>query len=359
MQQEWLETTLGEVLTFQRGFDITKKEQIPGPFAVISSSGPGSTHCEFKVKGPGVVIGRKGSLGTVFFSAYDFWPHDTTLWIKDFHGNDERFAYYFLQTMHLEQYDAGASNPTLNRNHIHLIPICYPPLPTQRKIAAVLSAYDDLIENNTRRIAVLEEMARLLYQEWFVRFRFPGHEDVAMVDSELGPVPEGWEVKPIGEAIETLGGGTPSTKNPEYWDNGTITWFTPSDLTSAGTMFISESSRQITELGFQKSSAHLFPPYSVMMTSRATIGVVAINTQEACTNQGFITCIPNERVSAYQIVTVQGGSTRNCGDCRYMHPTYGGSDRCPRQELGECVRRNPNMQRRNSVQTPHLVVYTP
>jgi type I restriction enzyme S subunit len=79
-----------------------------------------------------------------------------------------------------------------------------PPLPAQRKIAAVLSAYDDLIENNPRRIAVLERMARLLYQEWFVRFHFPGHEDVAMVDSELGPVPEGWEVKPLGEIAEQV-----------------------------------------------------------------------------------------------------------------------------------------------------------
>jgi type I restriction enzyme S subunit len=176
-----------------------------------------------------------------------------------------------------------------------------PPLPTQRKIAAILSAYDDLIENNTRRIAILEEMAQALYREWFVHFRFPGHEQVRMVDSELGLIPEGWEVKPIGEVVEVLGGGTPSTKKAEYWEDGDVVWFTPSDLTSAGTMFISESSRMITRLGLQKSSARLFPPYSVMMTSRATIGVPAINTKEACTNQGFITCIPNDQVSAYQL----------------------------------------------------------
>jgi len=214
-----------------------------------------------------------------------------------------KWLYYYLMASRdaLIAWAGGTAQKNLLLRDLRAFEVHLLPLPTQRKIAAVLSAYDDLIENNARRIAVLEEMARLLYQEWFARFRFPGHEDVAMVDSELGPVPEEWEVKPIGEAIETLGGGTPSTKNPEYWDDGSITWFTPSDLTSAGTMFISESSRQITELGYQKSSAHLFPPYSVMMTSRATIGVVAINTQEACTNQGFITCIPNEQVSAYQI----------------------------------------------------------
>ena len=176
-----------------------------------------------------------------------------------------------------------------------------PPLTTQRKIASILSAYDDLIENNTRRIAILEEMAQSLYRDWFVHFRFPGHEKKRLVESELGLIPEGWEVKTIEETIEILGGGTPSTSNSEYWNGGDVNWFSPSDLTSAGTMFISNSSKKITTLGLQKSSARMFPAYSVMMTSRATIGVVAINTKPACTNQGFITCIPNQRLSAYQI----------------------------------------------------------
>jgi type I restriction enzyme S subunit len=208
-KESWFETTLGEELTFQRGFDITKKQQRPGPYAVISSSGHKSNHDKFKVSGPGVVIGRKGTLGAVFFSQDDFWPHDTTLWIKDFHGNDAKFAYYFLQTLHLEQYDCGSSNPTLNRNHIHKLPVCYPPLPTQQRIAGNLSAYDDLIDNNTRRIAILEEMAQLIYREWFVHYRFPGHEDVEMVESEMGMIPEGWEVKTLDKIMDFQGGAQP------------------------------------------------------------------------------------------------------------------------------------------------------
>ena len=176
-----------------------------------------------------------------------------------------------------------------------------PPLPTQRKIAAILSAYDDLIENNTRRIAILEKMAQALYREWFVHFRFPGHEKIRMVESALGMIPEGWEVKSIGDIVITLGGGTPSTKNPEYWDDGDVIWYSPTDLTSSGKMFITDSAKKITNLGLRQSSARLFPAYSVMMTSRATIGVVAINTKQACTNQGFITCIPNASLSAYQM----------------------------------------------------------
>ena len=97
MSVNWRNTTLGDELKFQRGFDITKKDQTPGLNMVFSSSGPNSTHDEYKVKGPGVIIGRKGSLGTVFFSKDNYWPHDTTLWIKDFHGND--LKYKFLRVL--------------------------------------------------------------------------------------------------------------------------------------------------------------------------------------------------------------------------------------------------------------------
>lgn len=169
MSDDWNTLPLGDVLTFQRGYDITKETQVEGKYAVISSSGPKSTHAEFMVRGPGVVVGRKGTLGSVFFSIEDYWPHDTTLWVRDFHGNDPRFVFYFLQGMHFERFDVGASNPTLNRNHIHALSVHWPPLPTQRRIAAILSAYDDLIENCERRIRVLDEMARALYREWFVR----------------------------------------------------------------------------------------------------------------------------------------------------------------------------------------------
>ena len=214
----WQILPLGKALTFQRGFDSTKTEQQDGPYPVFSSSGAKSTHAEFKVRGPGVIIGRKGSLGTVFYSDGDFWPHDTTLWVKDFHSNDPSFAYYFLQTMGFERLDAGASNPTLNRNHIHTILVRWPPLPTQRKIAAILSAYDDLIENNLRRIKILEEMAQAIYREWFVKFRFPGHKKVRMVDSLLGKILEGWEVKTVADIVDIKSGF--AFKSKTYVKNG-------------------------------------------------------------------------------------------------------------------------------------------
>ena len=196
----WHSVKLSDLVFFQRGFDITQAQQKPGPYPVISSSGVTSFHDEFKASGPGVVIGRKGTLGSIHFTAGDYWPHDTTLWSKDFKENSPRFSYYFLHTLDFKRFDVGNSNPTLNRNHIHDIPITIPPCPIQDSIASILSTYDDLIENNRRRMALLEESARLLYREWFVRLRFPGHEHTRIIDG----VPEGWERTTLGNLCKEI-----------------------------------------------------------------------------------------------------------------------------------------------------------
>ena len=209
------ETRIGDVLTLQRGFDITKAEQTDGEIPIVSSSGTSSYHNHWKVAGPGIVIGRKGTLGTTHFLASNFWPHDTTLWVKDFKGNDPKFLYYFLQTLHLENFDTGSSNPTLNRNHVHKITVRFPALlETQQKIAAILSAYDDLIANNQRRITLLERMAEDIYREWFVRLRFPGHEHVKI---EKG-VPQGWEVASLASLGVYLNGY--AFDPTEWFDDG-------------------------------------------------------------------------------------------------------------------------------------------
>ena len=111
------------------------------------------------------------------------------------------YLYYWFSSRQMRQYiinqNTGASVPLITLGHLRSFTIHLPPLPTQCKIAAILSAYDDLIENNLRRIKILEEMAQLIYQEWFVKFRFPGHENVRMVESEMGPIPEGWKVRNV------------------------------------------------------------------------------------------------------------------------------------------------------------------
>ena len=295
----WRECLLGEVLNLKRGYDLPHSARSPGIFPVVSSSGVTDHHSEAKVKGPGVVTGRYGTLGQVFYVESDFWPLNTSLYVQDFKGNDPRFISYFLGILNLGSQNAAGAVPGVNRNHLHAMEVRIPPLPIQHRIAGILSAYDELIENNQRRIRILEEMARSLYREWFVHFRYPGHESVPLVDSPLGRNPQGWGVKTVADAFVISGGGTPSRKQAEYWEDGTIQWYSPSDLTGAGTMFMDDSSDHITERGLAQSSARMLPARSVMLTSRATIGAIAINTQPACTNQGFITCLPNDRVPLY------------------------------------------------------------
>lgn len=210
--KRWKPAVLQDLVFLQRGFDITKAEQKEGDVPVISSSGPSSRHNQSMVEGPGVIIGRKGSLGTVHYSEGDYWPHDTTLWSKSLNGNNPRFVFYALKCLGLERFNVGGANPTLNRNHIHGLPIYLADRTTQNSIASILSAYDDLIENNRQRIALLEETVRMLYREWFVRFRFPGHEHVSIIDG----IPEGWERKRIADVCSFLGRGI----SPSYDDAG-------------------------------------------------------------------------------------------------------------------------------------------
>lgn len=184
----------------------------------------------------------------------------------------------------------GSAQPNANAQDLVSFTFRLPPLEIQRKIAAMLAAYDELIEVNRQRISLLEQAAEELYREWFVRMRFPGYEHTPI---EHG-IPHGWEVVKVEQAFDYTAGGTPSKNIERFWKNGTINWYTPSDITASQGIFLFESNDKCTEEGLDSSSSKIFPAYSIMMTSRATIGAIGINTTEACTNQGFITCIPNK-----------------------------------------------------------------
>ncbi|WP_417543391.1 restriction endonuclease subunit S [Marinobacter sp.] len=207
----------------------------------------------------------------------------------------EYFAYLtktILFKHHIESRAKGSANQVrMGIGELKKYEHNFPALSIQNRIAAILRAYDDLIENNKRRITLLEKMAEEIYREWFVRFRFPGWKEA---EFEKG-LPVGWAHQKLAEAFDFTGGGTPSKDNDSYWRNGDVDWYTPSDITRSNSLFMASSEFQCNEEGLRRSSAKLFPAYSVMMTSRATIGAIGINTKPACTNQGFITCVPNEQ----------------------------------------------------------------
>ena len=142
------------------------------------------------------------------------FPDSIVGFVADPEKADVRWVKYTIDTMKLrmQSISRGTTQDNLSLNKLLIFDFLTPPLPTQRKIAAILSAYDDLIENNTRRIALLEQMAQLLYREWFVHFRFPGHESVPLVESELGPIPEGWATRSLGEVCYLVAGQSPKSE---------------------------------------------------------------------------------------------------------------------------------------------------
>ena len=185
----WIELNFIDFIQLQRGHDLTKEQIVTGNYPVVSSTSIMGYHNEYRAEGPGVVIGRSGTLGVVQYIKTNYWPHNTSLYVKDFKGNLPKFVYYFMKNFGVSSHGGGSAVPTLNRNSLSKIKIRIPDIQTQRRIADILSAYDDLIENNQRQIKLLEEAAMRLYREWFVKLRFPGYERTKIVDG----VPEGWD----------------------------------------------------------------------------------------------------------------------------------------------------------------------
>ena len=250
-----------------------------------------------KPKTGDIVFGIIGSIGTPYIvrSSDNFGISSSVAILRPNRSLDCRFLYYFMTTpafqSAVEAMKSGSAQGFLSLEMIKNLPLLDLPLQTQRNIAAILTSYDDLIENNKCRITLLENMAEEIYREWFVRFRFPGWQEA---EFEKGQ-PIAWTHQKIAQAFDFTGGGTPSKDNDSFWRNGNVDWYTPSDITKSNSLFMASSEYQCNEEGLRRSSARLFPAYSVMMTSRATIGAIGINSKPACTNQGFITCIPNEQ----------------------------------------------------------------
>jgi len=165
---EWKECTLGDAILLQRGHDLPKSQMIDGIIPVAGSNGIIGYHSKATTKAPGVTIGRSGNLGNAYLYIQDFWAHNTTLYVKDFKGNDQVFIYYLLKNIDFSQFNVGSAVPTLNRNHIHPIEISIPSYSEQKAIASVLSSLDDKIDLLHRQNKTLEAMAETLFRQWFV-----------------------------------------------------------------------------------------------------------------------------------------------------------------------------------------------
>ncbi len=209
----WVECQLGEILTLKRGYDLPHSNRKDGDVPVVSSSGITGYHNVAKIDGPAVVTGRYGTLGEVYYVEGECWPLNTALYVQDFKGNRPKFVYYFLQSVLKGMQSDKAAVPGVNRNDLHARKVrCTKEHSIQAAVEELISPYDDLIENNLRRIQLLEESARLLYQEWFVHLRFPGHEQVKITDG----VPEGWTPALLPHVID-VNPRTPIEKGKDIW----------------------------------------------------------------------------------------------------------------------------------------------
>ena len=279
--------TFDEFVRLNRGFDLPESKIVAGEYPVVASTNIKAYHNAYKVKPPVVVTGRSGSLGKVQYIDSKCWPLNTSLYSKDFRGNKLKYIYYFLQTMHLEQYNAGAGVPTLNQNHLQRLKIVVHDIDEQKKVSDILSAYDNLIENNNKRIRLLEQMAENLYKEWFVRFRFPGYEDTEFEDG----MPRGWVREKIGLHYNTCSGGTPSRTHEEYYTDGTIPWVKTGEIKDG---IIIHTDECITEAGIKGSSAKLLPQGAVVMAMYGVnIGMLAYLDSEMTCNQAC--CVFNDK----------------------------------------------------------------
>ena len=231
------------------------------------------------------------------------------------------YVYYNLSARQKELKNLGASGsalPILNKGDFSKVQIFLPPLATQERIADILGTLDDKIELNRQMNHTLEAMARAIFKSWFVDFDpvyakmegrdFPLPAEVLdlfpaeMVESELGLIPKGWEVKCIDDVVETVGGATPSTKDPDYWEEGIHHFATPKDLSNLSFPILTTTERKVTDSGLSKISSGLLDKGTLLMSSRAPVGYLAITDLPVCINQGFIAMKCNRILSNYYML---------------------------------------------------------
>jgi type I restriction enzyme S subunit len=260
MKVGWQTKRLVDVATLQRGFDLPTQDRMSGDIPIVSSSGVIDTHNKGMVRGPGVVTGRSGSIGNVFFIEQDYWPLNTVLYIKDFHGNDPRFVFHLLKKFDLKRFASGTGVPTLNRNFVHDELVNIPPLPEQQRIVAIL---DEAFAG----IAIAKVNAEKNLQN--ARALFESHLQTVFSEQD-----DGWVEKRLGDAslLEIIDGdrGTYYPKATDFYNEGHCLFLNTKNVRPDGfnfdsTMFITaEKDRQLRKGKLKRGD--------VVLTTRGTIG---------------------------------------------------------------------------------------
>jgi len=275
---------------------VKEADRKKGPYPYYGASGIVDYVDSYLFDGDYLLVAEDGeNLRThqtpiAFMASGKFWVNNHAHIVTGNAENDTRYLMYALRIADVRAYLTGSTMPKLTQGNMVRVPVLHWPLPTQRAIAGVLGALDDKIEVNRRMARTLEAAARALFESWFVRFEHPGGKAPAprLVDSPMGPIPEGWSVRPIGDLVEAVGGGTPSTKDASFWTDGLYPFCTPKDMSGIAEAVILSTERKVTEAGLAQISSGLLPIGTVIMSSRAPIGYLGIAEIPLTVNQGII-----------------------------------------------------------------------
>lgn len=253
--------SLSDAITLQRGFDLPTSQRRQGKYPVVASTGTTTTHDKFKVKGPGVVIGRSGSIGGGQYVESDFWPLNTTLWVKDFKGNDEKFIYYTLKSLDFSSFNVGAAVPTLNRNHLSALKVRIPDVDKQKKIANILGSLDEKIELNRHMNETLEQLGQTLFRHYFVD----------------NPEAKNWDEGTLGDIMNITMGQSPPGKSYNNNGDGVVFYQGRADfgLRYPNIRLFTTDPKRFAKVG------------DVLLTVRAPVGDVNQASERCCIGRGL------------------------------------------------------------------------
>ncbi len=335
MGNNWPVAALGDVLEIKYGKDHKKLSD--GAIPCYGSGGVMRYVSEHLYDDESILIPRKGSLNNIFYMNEPFWTVDTLFWSKiDKDLADPKFIYYQLKLIDFNRLNEGSAVPSMTVPILNNIKIKLPSITIQKEVSKVLTDFDRKIELNQQTNQTLEQMAQALFKSWFVDFDpvidnalaagtnvsdFPEAlqhraeqrkqarqlpdfkplpDDIrALFPSEFeqtnepsigikGWIPKGWKESNTDEEFGIKGGSTPSTKNLDFWENGQIHWTSPKDLSGNDTKILLDTSRKITEAGLAKITSGLLPVNTVLMSSRAPVGYLALAKVPVAINQGYI-----------------------------------------------------------------------
>jgi type I restriction enzyme S subunit len=277
----WRESTLGEEIELAYGKALAAHTREAGDFNVFGSNGIVGTHAVACVDGPGIVIGRKGSVGEVRYSKAAFWPIDTTYFVVNKERHDWRFLYHLLKHADLTTQNSHSAVPGLNREHAYSVAVRLPPRAVEPDISKVLDFLERVLLLEDSAIGNAKALKAASMGELFSR----GLRGEEQKETEVGLIPEGWEIEPLVAHFAVCSGGTPSRASPQYWEAGEVPWV---KTTEVDYCVIRDTEEKINALGLAESAAKLLPAGTVLMAmygQGVTRGKVAMLGIEAACNQ--------------------------------------------------------------------------